>query len=175
MVRRGDDIVIRADVHDLGPDDVRVSVSEGHLEIRVPEGSLVERTASTPERAPAGAEQRMQGREGAPGGAQPEASLRGGMQERLTRPSGGTDAEPPISAPDEQDFWDAQKPLISEDRRTSIHLEGYSDEQANAVLEALGEDASEEAQGGSATGSDVISEHGGFPSRNPEEDEPEDR
>jgi hypothetical protein len=82
-----------------------------------------------------------------------------------------TDAEPPISVPDEQDLWNAQRPLISEDRRTSLHLEGYSDEQANAIVEAEGDDASEEAQGGSATGSDVFSEHGGFPSRTPETDE----
>lgn len=82
-----------------------------------------------------------------------------------------TDAEPPISVPDEQDLWNAQRPLISEDRRTSLHLEGYADEQANAIVEAEGDDASEEAQGGSATGSDVFSEHGGFPSRIPETDE----
>jgi hypothetical protein len=81
------------------------------------------------------------------------------------------DAEPPLSVPDEQDLWNAQRPLISEDRRTSLHLEGYSDEQANAIVEAVGDDAAEEAQGGSATGSDVFSEHGGFPSRNPEMDE----
>ena len=144
IVRRGDDAVIRADVHDLTASEVQVTVSEGRLEVCLP----LERIDTRPVgEARTGAEETAVSRT-------PAAT-----------PAQGGDVEPPISARDEQSLWNAQKPLISEDRRTSIHLEGYSDEQANAVMEALGDDAAEEAQGGSATGSDVFPEHGGFPER----------
>ena len=144
IVQRGEDAVIRANVHDLTPNDVKVTVKDGRLEVRLPLEKIDTRTLGAARIAPEEP-------------AVPRTAA------GAPTPSG--DVEPPISARDEQSLWNAQKPLISEDRRTSIHLEGYSDEQANAVMEALGDDASEEAQGGSATGSDDFPEHGGFPER----------
>ncbi|HEY3318352.1 MAG TPA: hypothetical protein VGK50_08025 [Coriobacteriia bacterium] len=144
IVRSGDDLLIRTDA-DVRPEDVRVDVRDGVLEVRVPRAALRSRAVKAQERREA-----------------PDHS----------HPSGTAGAEPPLGSVDEQDLWNAQKPLISEDRVTSIHLEGFTDEQANEVLEALGDDAPEEAQGGSATGSDVFPAHGGFPSRNPEQEEP---
>lgn len=144
IVRRGDAAVIRADVHDLATTDVHVDVRDGRLEVTVPLDRIVTSEAGAARVAPE------------------EGTV---QQKPSASPAGTSDVEPPISAPDEQSLWNAQKPLISEDRRTSIHLEGFSDEEADAVMEALGDDASEEAQGGSATGADVFSEHGGFPER----------
>jgi hypothetical protein len=160
IVQRGDQVLIRTEA-DLRPEDVHVAVHDGLLEVSVPREALRARAgASTPER-----------RTGPDGGQ--AASTAGPLEGRdRSHPSGTAGAEPPLGAPDEKDFWDAQKPLISEDRVTSIHLEGFSDEQANSILEALGDDAPEEAQGGSATGADVFPSHGGFPSRNPDEEEP---
>ncbi len=161
IVQRGDDVLIRARA-DVRREDVRVDVHDGMLEVRVPRRAL-RAAPATEARRPAGA--------GTTGGTQATP----GREEPTTarsHPSGTQGAEPPLGAGDEKDFWDAQKALISEDRVTSIHLEGFTDEQANEVLEVLGDDAPEEAQGGSSTGSDVFPSHGGFPSRNPEEEEP---
>jgi hypothetical protein len=144
IVRRGDDVLIRTAVHDLDAADVGVSVNDGRLEVRLPLAAMELRPPST---ARVGEE---------------EPAVR---ERPAAPPVTGSDIEVPLSARDEQSLWNAQKPLISEDRRTSLHLEGFSDEQANAIVEALGDDAAEEAQGGSATGSDDFPEHGGFPER----------
>ena len=158
IVQRGDDVLIRAAAN-LRPDEVHVNVREGMLEIRVPRNALRPSPA------------RESTRSGTTGGKQAVPSQEEAPTQHF-HPSGTQGAEPPLSAADEKDFWDAQKPLISEDRVTSIHLEGFTDEQANEVMEVLGDDAPEEAQGGSSTGSDVFPSHGGFPSRNPQEEEP---
>jgi hypothetical protein len=135
LTQRDGDLVIRAEAR-LAAKDVRVEVRDGMLEIRVPLTAFGERSAAG-----------------------------SGDKQRLMDEAWALGAEPPLGALDEKELWDAQKPLISEDRVTSIHLEGYSDEQANEIVEVLGEDASEEAQGGSATGSDDFTAHGGFPER----------
>lgn len=160
IVQRGEDLLIRTEA-DVRPEDVRVEVHDGMLEVRVPMRAL-----RTPSSAPQPREREAN--------RQPERALRGGEPPFHPAESGaGLDAEPPLGVPDEQDYWNAQKPLISEDRVTSIHLEGFSNEQADEIMEALGDDAPEEAQGGSATGADVFPSHGGFPSRNPNEEEEE--
>jgi hypothetical protein len=166
IIERGDTVTIRTEA-DLDPKDVSVEVREGMLEVTVPRRAL--RPRAIPEDHVPGHTATETARAKAEAG-QPEAGLRG-RQERPDRshPSGTPGAEPPLGAQDERDMWDAQRPLISEDRRTSIHLEGFSDEQANEIMEALGDDAPEEAQGGSATGSDVFPAHGGFPSRDEED------
>lgn len=170
IVQRDNDVLIRTEA-DLRPEDVRVDVHDGLLEVRVPKAAL--RMRPVPSRVPApaqtGSERRVAGSATGPGGSGAPMSV---PPPDVRRPGHGEDAEPPLSAPDEQDFWNAQKPLISEDRVTSVHLEGFTDEQANEILEVLGDDAPEEARGGSATGSDVFPAHGGFPSRNPEQEEP---
>jgi hypothetical protein len=153
IVQRGDDVLIRTQA-DVRPEDVQVAVHDGTLEIRVPRESL---RAGTAAGATTGGRQ-----------ARPSAEE---LPTSRSHTAGTGGAEPPLGAPDEQDFWNSQKPLISEDRVTSIHLEGFTDEQANEILEVLGDDAPEEAQGGSATGADDFPTHGGFPSRNPAEDE----
>jgi hypothetical protein len=149
IVQRGDRVLIRTEA-DLRPEDVHVDLHDGLLEVSIPREALREREVRRNRPVNAGT---------ASGPSR-------------AHPSGTAGAEPPLGAADEKDFWDAQKPLISEDRVTSVHLEGFSDEQANSILEVLGDDAPEEAQGGSATGSDVFPSHGGFPSRDPEEEEP---
>lgn len=166
ITQRGDEVLIRTEAEaDLKAEDVRVEVHDGVLEVGLPKAALHMREFPTRERR--ATERVVSGREE---GAQVRAT---GQAERRDRshPSGTAGAEPPLGVPDERDMWAAQRPLISEDRRTSLHLEGFSDEQANDVMEAVGEDAAEEAQGGSATGSDVFPAHGGFPSEHPETDE----
>jgi hypothetical protein len=144
IVRRGDDVLIRAAVTELTAERVQVRVTGDQLEIRLPASTMTVL------------------REGRGVTQPPPPPTR---ERPAAKATGYGDVEPPISARDEQSLWNAQRPLISEDRRTSIHLEGFSDEQANQIVEALGDDASEEAQGGSATSADTFPEHGGFPER----------
>ncbi len=89
---------------------------------------------------------------------------------------GGVDAEDiddidTLAAADERELWRGQAPLIEEDEREGYNLEGFSDEEAERVVAAIGEDATEanpELPGGtSATGASSPLEppHGGFPER----------
>lgn len=74
-----------------------------------------------------------------------------------------------VGAADEADLWRRQKHLIQEDEDDGIKLEGFTDDEAAQVLEAIGEDAADPLQGSpngvSATGSPFEPEHGGFPER----------
>lgn len=75
----------------------------------------------------------------------------------------------PLGAEDEADLWRKQKHLIQEDDKEGLKLDGFSDDEAKDVLDALGDDAAEAYQdspnGVSATGMPFEPEHGGFPER----------
>ncbi|MBI5231440.1 MAG: hypothetical protein HY876_04660 [Coriobacteriales bacterium] len=70
---------------------------------------------------------------------------------------------------DEADLWRKQKHLIEEDEDDGLKLPLFSDEEAERVLDAIGEDAGEAnpdaPDGTSATGTGSEPEHGGFPER----------
>lgn len=91
-----------------------------------------------------------------------------------TRQSGpaapATERDLASGAEDEADLWSLQEPLIEEDVDDGIKIPlGMSDEDAEDVLDAMGDDSSEvlpeTAEGGSATGESTTPEHGGFPER----------
>src|SRR5690242_11898127 len=86
IVRRGDDIVIRACVHDLARDDVHVSVEGGQLVISLPGDKMSQWQSGTHRIA----------EEAPPVSERPAASA-----------TGYGDVEPPISARDEQSLWNA--------------------------------------------------------------------
>jgi len=67
------------------------------------------------------------------------------------------------------ELWSKQLPLIEEDIDDGLKLDGFSEEAAARVLEAMGDDAAETLadapNGTSATGVDGGPDHGGFPER----------
>lgn len=73
--------------------------------------------------------------------------------------------EPLASGDEEEDLWNQQKQLIDEDEAAGYRVEGANEEDADEIMEALADDASEEAQGESATGMGSEPDHGGFPER----------
>ena len=84
------------------------------------------------------------------------------------RPGYKPPLEPLASGDEETDLWQEQQQLIDEDRETSVHLEGFTEEEAERVMESSGDDAQPQSQGHSATGSPFEPEHGGFPERESE-------
>ena len=60
---------------------------------------------------------------------------------------------------DEDELWSAQRALVEEDERSGLRLEGLGEDRVQAVLDAMGDDASEALpdapEGKSATGSDT--------------------
>ena len=60
---------------------------------------------------------------------------------------------------DEDELWSAQRVLVDEDERSGLRLEGLGEDRVQAVLDAMGDDASEALpdapEGKSATGSDT--------------------
>ncbi|MBE0475988.1 MAG: hypothetical protein IBX62_02690 [Coriobacteriia bacterium] len=81
------------------------------------------------------------------------------------RPGYKPPLEPLATGDEETDLWQMQQPLIDEDRETSVHLEGFSEEEAEHVMEVSGDDAEPQAQGYSVTGSPFGPDHGGFRER----------
>jgi hypothetical protein len=75
-------------------------------------------------------------------------------------------------APASGDLWGEQQALIEEDQQNAYNLQGIPEDEVDAVLDAIGDDAAEanpEApEGTSATGagSPLEPPHGGFPERN---------
>lgn len=90
-----------------------------------------------------------------------------------------TDAAPAIDPVEEDEadtwtagekgLWSKQRALIQEDEDDGLKLEGFADEQARRVLDAMGDDVAEilpdSPNGTSATGSLDEPDHGGFPNR----------
>ncbi len=85
------------------------------------------------------------------------------------RPARAEEPETELGGPDSRELWQLQKALIQEDEKDGIKLEGLSDEEAERVMEALGDEAADplpdNPEGTSATGSPFGPEHGGFPER----------
>lgn len=71
---------------------------------------------------------------------------------------------------EERDLWRRQRPLIQEDEGDGVKVPGATDEQAQRVLDAMGDESSDNTpdmtQGISATGEPTTApDHGGFPER----------
>lgn len=70
----------------------------------------------------------------------------------------------------EGDLWGRQKPLVEEDEKEGLKLEGFEADEIPEILDAMGDDAAEplidSPNGTSATGLWGTPEHGGFPERN---------
>jgi hypothetical protein len=97
------------------------------------------------------------------------------VPEGPTRPAGHygeptRQVEGELGAADEADLWRRQRALIEEDEKTGLDLEGFAEQEAARVLEAMGDDAADPLQdypnGTSATGFGNEPDHGGFPERN---------
>lgn len=75
--------------------------------------------------------------------------------------------EPLATGSEERDLWEQQQPLLDEDREAGYELIGLPENEVADVQQAIGDDASEQAQGYSITGegSPYEAEHGGFPRR----------
>ncbi len=62
-----------------------------------------------------------------------------------------------VGLADEDELWSAQRALVEEDERSGLRLEGLDEDRVQAVLDAMGDDASETLpdapEGKSATGS----------------------
>ncbi len=67
------------------------------------------------------------------------------------------------------ELWGAQQALIEEDIDDGIKLDGFSEEQARRIMNAMGDDAADPLEdapdGVSATGSIGGPDHGGFPEK----------
>jgi hypothetical protein len=81
----------------------------------------------------------------------------------------GLEAEEDQGIVDERELWLKQGALLEEDSSTGLDLEGFSDDDAPSILEAMGDDAADALpdapDGTSATGDASAPEHGGFPER----------
>jgi hypothetical protein len=70
---------------------------------------------------------------------------------------------------DENELWEEQQPLMDEDDKTALRLQGFPEEDIPQILEAMADDAQEVVpdygQGVSATGDSSTPDHGGFPER----------
>lgn len=77
--------------------------------------------------------------------------------------------EVPLGGPPEGELWRRQKPLIEEDEKEGLKLEGFPVEEIPEILEAMGDDAGDPLDdapnGTSATGLWGTPDHGGFPPR----------
>lgn len=84
-------------------------------------------------------------------------------------PSAGEEREQELGRRDERELWARQKALIEEDEKSGLRLDGFSDEEAQRVAAAMGDDAAEAMPdypgGTSATGNGNEPDHGGFPER----------
>jgi hypothetical protein len=74
-----------------------------------------------------------------------------------------------IGGPPQGELWRRQKPLIEEDEKEGLKLDGFPDEEIPEILDAMGDDAEDPLDdapnGTSATGLWGTPDHGGFPPR----------
>jgi len=90
-------------------------------------------------------------------------------QSGRSAPSTERDVDPGTA--DEKDLWQRQEPLIEEDVDDGLKIPlGMDDEDGKRILDAMGDDSSDETSDGiaanSATGESTTNpEHGGFPER----------
>jgi hypothetical protein len=74
-----------------------------------------------------------------------------------------------LGSDEEKELWREQKPLVDEDERSGLKLEGFAQTDIPKIMDAMGDEAAEQLpdspEGTSATGKGTEPEHGGFPQR----------
>ena len=95
--------------------------------------------------------------------------LKGGATHRKGNSAPAEERETEEGMRDEHELWSEQKTLIDEDESEGLKLQDFPEEDAPAILEAMGDDAADALidapNGSSATGSGNEPAHGGFPER----------